>query len=140
MSLQQFAALHKEQAELQAAWYRHLLTLASGGLAFLAGIGPAIPIGIGKYFLAGTWIFLGVGIVSGAAATYLQVDLAAKLAKRFQAELQQNLREHGQPVVTSLVVANPSKLFSWSRIVMIFSLLFAVCCLVIYSVLRSLND
>lgn len=139
MSIQQLVSLREKQAELHAAWYRQLLTLASGGLALLAGIGPEVPVGIGKYFLAGTWVFLGVGIVSGGAATYLQADLATKLTERFREELLHNLRENGQPTVTSLVSANPAKIFSWSKSVMVVSLLLAVCCLVTYAVLNTLQ-
>lgn len=139
MSIQKLLELQDKQAELQATWYRQLLTLASGGLALLAGFGPSIPIGIGKYFLAGTWIFLGSGIVSGAAATYLQVDVAKRLARRYRDVLQKNLAESGQPTVTEPIVANPSNILSWSKTVMLTSLLLAVCCLVIYSVLRTLN-
>jgi len=139
MSFQQLVSLNKEHAEVQSVWYRQLLTLAAGGFALLAGLGPTVPSGIGKYFLAGTWVFLGVGIISGAGATYLQVSRAKKLAENFQEELRHNIQTHGEPTVNTIVVANPSKIFLLSKTLMVVSLLLAVCCLVVYSVLNSLN-
>jgi hypothetical protein len=139
MSLQKLVSLHKEQADLESAWYRQLLTLASGGLALLVGLGPSVPTGIGKFFLAGTWVFLGLGIVLGAAATYLDVDRATKLKNQYGAELQKSILEHGRAVVTSIVVASPSKLLLWSKVAMVVCLLLAVSCLVTFSVLKTLS-
>lgn len=138
MGLKQFVSLKNDEADIQNAWYRHLLTPSAGGLAVLSGLNPEIPAGIGKYFLAGTWIFLGLGIIAGASATYLAVDSAKKLAQNYKDELQNNIEIYGKATVNKIVVANPAKIFSVSRIVMIISLLLAVCCLVTYSVLITL--
>ena len=105
----------------------------------LAGLGPAIPIGVGKYFLAGTWLFLGMGIIAGAVATYLEVNLANNLVKKYHSELMKNLKEQGSLVINDVVVANPSRILSWSKPLMVISLLFAVVCLVAYSIETTLG-
>lgn len=132
----QLLELRQRQSDLQAAWLRQLLTLAAGGLALLVGLRPPAA-GIGQYFLAGTWILLGVGICSGAAATFLEVHAAKTLATRFQSALIQALQEGRDLSSGDLVVATPHRFFAWSRYLMVASLLLAVCCLVVYAVLAT---
>ncbi|MDP3926192.1 MAG: hypothetical protein U1E02_19905 [Hydrogenophaga sp.] len=137
--LQQLNDLRQEHAKLQAEWLRQLLTLASGGLALLAGLGPSIPSGIGKYFLAGTWLFLGLGIVAGAAATFLQTHQANAKADLYQQSLLKHLQEHGTLGIAEFAAKPAPRALRFSRHAMVTSLLLAVCCLVTYSILRTLG-
>ena len=50
-TVQKYTELMEIRNTAQAAWYRHLLTLACGGLAFLAGLTPKVPHGWGNTFL-----------------------------------------------------------------------------------------
>jgi hypothetical protein len=139
MSIEKLVSLMDKQVELQSAWYRHILTISAGGFAILSGLGPAAPIGIGKYFLAGTWLCLGLGIVGGGTATYLEVSRAKNLADGYKAQLLKDLHEKGQPTVSAPVVVNPNRFFSWAKSLMVVSLLMAVACLVTYSILTTLG-
>jgi hypothetical protein len=137
VSIEQLTKLRQRQHDLQAAWYRQLLTLAAAGLALLVGLAPPAE-GIGKLLLASTWVCLGVGICAGSAATYLEVSLARALADSLRAELLRPLREGKGLALDAPVVATPHVFFSWSGPVMVVSLLLAVCCLVGYAVLATL--
>lgn len=137
--IEQFIEIRQKMHDNRAAWYRQMLTLASGGLAILAGFGPAVPQGMGRYFLVGTWVFLGVGICAGAAATYLEVNRAKNLAEQFRLQLQQSLQSGTGLSPNVPIVARPHRFFSWSEPVMVSSLLLAVVCLVSYSVLVTLS-
>lgn len=141
MSIDKLMELHKEAQGLQSAWYKSILTIASGGFALLAGLGPnAPPLGMGKYCLAGAWVCLGLGIVAGAAAIYTEVDRAKLISESYRAELLRNLDEKGQPTVAVPIVARPRRLFSsFAPRVMITSLLMAVVLLVAYSVLKAVS-
>ena len=139
----QLMELRQKRSDLEAIWYRQILTLAAGGLALLAGLGPRVPANMGntgKYFLACTWVFLGMGIIAGSAATYREVSLAKNIAEQFQNQLVQSLREGRQLSPHDLVSASPNKLFLRAKKVMIVSLLLAVCCLVGYSILATLSS
>lgn len=138
MSFEQLLELQNKYGDLKAKWYRQLLTLAAGGFALLAGLGPAIPLGVGRYFLAGAWLFLGLGICFGAAAIYLEVERAGTLRDAFREELQKSLNKSGSQKMNGPVVANPRKFFSMAGPLMVASLLLAVVNLVSYSMLRAL--
>lgn len=103
MSLDKLSELHKEAQDLQSVWLKSLLTIASGGFALLAGLGPKIPpVGMGKYFLAGAWICLGLGIIAGSAAIYTEVDRANQLFAKYREELSRSL-EKGRLTVDTVV-------------------------------------
>lgn len=141
MSINKLMELHKEVQHLQSAWYKSILTIASGGFALLAGLGPHVPPqGMGKYFLAGAWVCLGLGIVAGAATIYTEVDRATRIFESYRAELLRSLDEKGQPTVAVPVVSKPRMVFSLvAPRVMIASLLMAVVLLVVYSVLLAVG-
>ena len=82
--IKQYVELITKEHEVEVTWLRQILTLAAGALALLAGLGPDVPSdGLGKYLLATTWAGLGLGIVAGAAATYIEVNRAKTAAIRF---------------------------------------------------------
>ena len=139
MSLQQLIELREKKSVAQSIWYRHILTLACGGLALLSGLTPKVPPGVGQYFLAGTWFFLGLGIIAGGAATYLEVDSANKLAAEFQNQLQKSLEEDIPLSRMPLVVSTPNKIFSLAKPVMVIPLMLAVVCLVCASIITTLS-
>jgi len=139
MSVKQLIELRQKQADLQANWDRQAVTLASGALALLAGLGPPAPAGFEKYFLAATWVFLGIGIVAGAAATYLHVSAAKNLANKFHEQLLNSIRMESPLSSNVRIVAQPSRIFSWSEPVMVVSLLLAVCNLVTYAVITTIG-
>ena len=140
MSVNKLIELHQEAQSLRSAWYKSILTIASGGFALLAGLGPKVPPGgMGKYFLAGAWVCLGVGIISGAATIYTEVERATHLAEGYRAELIRNLETSGQPTVDEIVVSNPRKIFSYAPRVMVSALTLAVALLVVYSVLLAVR-
>ena len=67
----------KHHHQLDADWFRHLLTLAVGSLVLLGSFVSDSPAsGLARCFLAGTWVSLCIGILSGTAATYLPVNRA----------------------------------------------------------------
>ena len=139
MSAKQLIELRQKQADLQANWDRQAVTLASGALALLAGLGPPTPAGFEKYFLAATWVFLGLGIVSGAAATYLHVSAAKNLANKFHEQLLNSIQNDRELSPNVPIVAHPHKVFSWSKPLMVISLLLAVCNLVAYAVITTIG-
>lgn len=138
MSAQQLLDLRDKRDALQAVWFRQLLTLAAGGLALLVGLGPPVSSGIERYFLAGTWVFLGLGVLSGSAATYLEVSRANNLEAAFRSRLVKSLDQGRALSPSDLISAGPHRFFSWSQSFMVVSLLLAVCCLVSYAVLTTL--
>ena len=92
------------------AMLRQILTLAAGALAFLAGLGPDIPSdGPSKYLLATTWAGLGLGIVFGAAATYIDADRAMRSAVLFGKHL---LRVIEQKSSSLLIPVPPNRLYA----------------------------
>ena len=139
MSVKQLIELRQKQADAQATWERQVVTVASGALALLAGLGPPTPTGVGKYFLAATWVFLGLGIVFGAAATYLHVSAAKNLANKFQEQLLNSIQNEKDLSPNVPIVAHPNKIYSLSKPVMVVSLLLAVCCLVTYAVITTIG-
>ena len=140
MSVNKLLELHQEAQSLRSAWYKSILTIASGGFALLAGLGPKVhPEGMGKYFLAGAWVCLGLGIVAGAVTIYIEVDRASRLAEDYKAKLLHNLEKTGQPTVDEPVVSNPRKIFSFAPLVMAPALILAVALLVAYSVLLAVR-
>jgi len=142
MSLDKLSELHKEAQFLYSAWLKSLLTISSGGFALLAGLGPKVPpAGMGKYFLAGAWVCLGLGIVAGAAAIYTEVDRANRIFANYREELSRSLDRKGLPIVDTPVGAKPKKVYSLlAPRIMVISLLLAVIMLVAYSVLIALDQ
>ena len=70
--LTMWADLQNKALEVEAAWLRHIRTLAAGALAVLAGLEPTVPeTGPARHLLAATWACLGLGIVTGGAAIHL---------------------------------------------------------------------
>lgn len=135
--LKQLLELQNKHQVLAADWLKHLLTLATGALAVLSGLRPAAAAGLESYLLAGTWLFLGTGIVFGASATFLQVHHTRRLAARFRDEMLRNIQED-RPALSEPVIVNPNIFFSCSPPLMVGSLLLAVCCLVGFSVSAAL--
>jgi uncharacterized membrane protein YidH (DUF202 family) len=137
--LKTLEGLADRQNQANSAWIRQILTLASGGLALVVAFHPDAPNNeIEKYLLVVTWISLGTGILSGAAAAYTEVSLARNLVYQYQEELQKILRERiDRPMPT--VVGAPSIICLISRRVMVSSLLVSVVSLVGYAVLRTLH-
>jgi len=133
--VEQLNALYARANELQSAWLRQLLTLAAGALAVLVGLDPPAT-GIGKWFLAMTWLTLGAGILSGALATAQEAALAKARADALRAELLRSDLEASPPQPR---VAKLPRLYVWSRATMLGSLLLSVVCLVAYAVLRALS-
>ena len=90
------------------AMLRQILTLAAGALVLLAGLGPDIPSdGPSKYLLATTWEGLGLGIIFGAAATYIDADRAMRSAVLFSKHL---LRVIEQKSSSPLIPVSPNRL------------------------------
>lgn len=84
-AIEKVVQLDRESDEREAIWLRQVLVLAAGALAVLAALGPAAPPGgAAQALLAATWGLLGLGIASGAAATYMAVDHAKRVAKRYR--------------------------------------------------------
>ena len=134
-SLKKLVALADEAHDAEAAWLRQILTLATGALALLVGLGPESPTDTAsRLLLAGTWVSLGLGIVFGAAATYLVVERAMKatLAVSKKARIE---AEGGIPPTMVSVPIN--SLYIYCKPVMIISLLVAVVCLTGFSVLST---
>lgn len=142
-SIKLMSELAAERNKLQSAWNRHILTIASGGLALLVGLKPEIPPDLlGKSLLAAAWTFLGIGILSGGAATYAEVSLAKKLALNLQSRLQRRLDE-GRPLSDESQDGPLTAQAGWlSRIscrLMVWSLMGAVVSFVSYSVRQILD-
>ena len=137
--LQKFAMLKDKRAAVQATWYRHILTLACAGLALLSGLTPKVPHGCAQFFLACTWFFLGLGIIAGGAATYLEVNLANKISHQFHKALLQSLEDGTNLSATPLISANANKIFSLAKPVMLISLIIAVINLVCASIITTLS-
>ena len=139
-------ALVKENSkheERETVWLRQILTLAAGALAagalaILAGLGPDAPSdGLAQYFLAATWACLGVGITSGAAATYVTVNLTKRIADKLREALVETA-EHGEPK-SEVFGANKNRWLVLSKWIMTCSLLTAVLCLAAYAMIRTLG-
>ncbi len=137
-AIEELLAHVNEAIKLETEWYRHMLSLAAGALALLAGLSPAVPAAaVGRYLLAATWVFLGAGILAGAGATYYgarRVRLRSRdLAKRIDAHV-----EEGKPL-TELVVHKKPVILKLCRPVTWLTLLTAVVCLVGYAVVIALE-
>ena len=136
--LKRIVELDEKRDEQQALWLRQILTLAAGALAILAGLGPAAPTeGPAKYFLSATWASLGIGIVSGAAATYLAVSHANKTANTYRAQFNKDIENKTQS--KGFIHVPRNKWLARSMPVMIFSLLAAVLCLAAYAIVVTLE-
>ena len=140
--LQQLIDLLQESYKQETAWCQHLLTLATGALTLLAIFQSDLSGGLPQspqiaWLLGTTWFFLGMGIVSGFAATYRQVNLAQRQAMALWKELGKSLdnREPGDAIMSP----SQPKILRPSKTVMVWSLLLAVVSLVTYSILRALT-
>lgn len=131
--LKQLAALQDKYLALKASWVQHLLSLAVGALAVLAGLNPTASAGIQQVLLACTWGCLGLGIVFGAMATFVQVRELRSRIMRFREEIERCIQE-GRASIDKPVTSKPSKVFSFATPVMVVSLLLAVACLVAFSI------
>ena len=130
--------LDEKRYEQEAVWLRQILTLSAGALAILAGLGPPVSSeGFAQYFLAATWAFLGMGIASGAAATYLVVNRANKLALSYREKLAQKTRERDESAFVIYAPRNPW--LSRCKPMMICSLLGAVLCVTAYAIVTTLG-
>lgn len=71
--LDQLVAAYNSHADRARAatlqWHRHLLTVAAGAVAVLAAFSPDPSSALGRWFLVGSWFFLGLGIVIGGWTT-----------------------------------------------------------------------
>ena len=129
--------LRQEYLQVETNWYRHLLTLAVGALVLLGSLVSDTPApGTVRYFLAATWFFLGLGILSGAATTYIEVDRASALDKNYAEEVLKRI--HGTPP-NIVISAEPNWLLEACKRIMLISLLLAVVCLTGYSVISTLT-
>ena len=136
-NINQLMELRKEHLQLEMNWYRHLLTLAAGALVLLGSLVSDTPApGMVRYLLTATWFFLGIGILSGAGTTYIEVDRAGKLDKNYAEELIKRI--HGIKT-EDIISADPNKLLDACKWVMLISLFLAVVCLTGYSMMATLT-
>ena len=137
--LRHFADLISKGHESEAIWLRQILTLAAGALALLAGLGPDVPPeGLGKYLLVTTtWAGLGLGIVFGAAATYIETDRATRSAAAFGEYLVRLLEQKPSLPFVSVPV---NKLYVVCKPLMVISLLISVCSLTFFAIITTLAN
>ena len=129
--------LRQEYLRVEMNWYRHLLTLAVGALVLLGSLVSDTPApGAVQYLLAATWLCLGLGILSGAATTYIEVDRAGRIDINYAEDLLRSV--HGSPPQI-VISAEPNRILLACRWVMLISLLLAVVCLTGYSVMATLT-
>ena len=129
--------LLRKSFEADITWIRQILTLAAGAFALLVGLGLDVPSeGSARYFLAATWVCLGLGVLAGAAAIYLDAHFAWQDA--VDASFQARLKTDTPP--------SPSRTFEWTttllglcKPLMVVSLLTAVICLATYAVMTTLE-
>lgn len=131
--LQQLVSLQARKHELEAAWLRQLLTLAAGGLTILVALAPPAT-GIARLLLVGTWVSLGVALVSGAAATYLEVDRQRASLDSFCSQAESSVRAGRPPAADAPIISTPRAIFAKARYVMIASLLSSVVFLVAHAI------
>lgn len=136
--LTMWADLQNKALEVEAAWLRHILTLAAGALAVLAGLEPTVPeTGPARHLLAATWACLGLGIVTGGAATFLEVDRARRLVKACEMHIARAMTDG-----TSLGVVRGTS--SWGlescKWAMVCTLGTAAVCLAAYATIMTLNS
>ena len=137
-NLKKLASLHEEHQRLLKDWYRHLLTLSAGALVLLGTLASDTQAeGMIRYLLAATWLCLGLGILTGAGATYMGVSSSDNLLKSYRDEISSSLRERRDTRL--LHVGKPNPVFVICTKVMVVSLLLAVVCLTGYSVMATLT-
>ena len=136
-NINQHMELRKDYLQVEMNWYRHLLTLAVGALVLLGSLVSDTPApGMVRYLLAATWFFLGLGILSGAATTYIEVYRAGALDKNYAEEISKRM----EGIKTKHIVsAEPNRFLEACKWVMLISLLLAVICLTSYSTLATLT-
>lgn len=133
---EKYADLVNRGHRAEVAWFRHVLTLAAGALALLVGLGPENPPnGPARWLLAATWACLGLGIILGAAATYVEVDWARSSARAYGEQIS---RELNNKPTKQLVSVPTNRVFALCKPLMILTLLAAVGCLTAYSMIRTL--
>ena len=132
------AETRNKALDLEAQWFRHMLTLAVGALAVLAALEPTVPAeGFARYFLATTWSCLGLGIFTGGAATFLEVDRAWGVAEALRDEVVSSVREARplRPVVRG-------KTNGWLELckkLMVVALGIAAVCLAVFATIVTLS-
>ena len=134
--IKQYAELITNGHEVEVTWLRQVLTLAAGTLVLLAGLGPDVPSdGPSKYLLATTWAGLGIGIVAGSVASYVEVNRARTAATRFGEHLLRIIEN--QPSSPRISIP-PNRLYVICKPVMLVSMLVAVVCLTAYAITTTL--
>ena len=134
---EEYKDLQRKSFEADITWIRQILTLAAGAFALLVGLGLDVPPeGSARYFLAATWVCLGLGVVAGGAATYLGAHFAEQDA--VDAFFEARLKTDTPP--------SPSRTFEWTttllslcKPLMVVSLLAAVIFLATYAVMTTLE-
>ena len=122
----------------QAEWLRRMLAGAVATLAILAGIGPDAISEIQQVFLVATWVLLGLGIVSGAGAIYIETSVSWSRAQSYRKKLAKAIKED-QPLKSRHIAAG--EIPRWVRLarwVMVCTLLLAIVSLVVYMVASTL--
>lgn len=142
--LEKFAEVANSAQEAEVVWLRQTLTVAAGALALLAGLGPKIPPGgLAQVLLAATWVLLGIGIVTGSAATYLAVSRAKSIANKFRMEIEKGASGVSEWIGPAEIawIHDHSRVNPVLRVckpLMVFSLLAAVSCLTVYAMMITL--
>lgn len=141
--IDQLSELGNKRNEAQYAWNRQMLTISAGGFAILIGLSPKVPDDrIGKVLLAAAWAFLGLGILSGAAATYAEASLARSLLKNFREQVERNMEKNIDPSMNAsrYTGGQAGLLPRLGMLVMMWSLSFAVVSFVSCSIRQILTN
>ncbi|WP_110603197.1 hypothetical protein [Salinicola lusitanus] len=139
--LTKISELQDQLGQARAEWLKHVLSLAVGALAVLSALRPAAVTVTQSYLLAGTWLFLGAGIVAGAVATYLQIEILKRSINLLKDDVQRKAESFGSrpPRTAVFRVIRAPKTMRFAVPIMIITLLLAVCCLVGFSMLGALQ-
>lgn len=133
--LRQLVALKEKQNERLGNWVRFVMTIAAGGLALLLGTLQLPPDDIvARMLLASGLVFLGLGIVFGAAASHLEIVIERKILEQYSDEIQQAAREQRSLLRSPVIAAKPNWWQQKYKPGMMLSLLLAVVCFVAYGV------
>lgn len=124
--------------DVEAAWMRHILLIASSSLTLLVILNQDIPDrDWPRYFLAAAWFLLATGILAGGVASYSTVSTSRNLALQQGLDLVEAIDTGRSPLPKPVLPAGLYKVFAT---IMVFALIGAVTCLTGYGMTRLLSD
>ena len=137
--MEEIENLRKTYVTQRSEWDKQAVSLAAATLAVLVAFEPKTGQLLAvKVLLAGAWLSLGIGIVSGMVALYHEVVASKRLHDAVVEHVIEALQENKLERLNDRLLVEPILWLRICRIAMMVSFAFSVVFLVGYAISRTL--